>query len=172
MCRLNTGGSLSEAYYDPHSSGSRWLESESMSPASIPSQAQDTHHRCLPMASAEDATSRHVGGADHHLVPSARHRILGCNNASSFCGSGERSLAWPCSLAPHCSPLVGAWRRWISPLRAHLVSVEEYGISVPQPVKTQGRVAPRCASFSRARTSGRLHRGCAIWRKGLSTSDS
>ena len=108
----------------------------------------------------------------NHLVPSARHRILGCNNASSFCGSGERSLAWPCSLAPHCSPLVGAWRRWISPLRAHLVSVEEYGISVPQPVKTPGRVAPRCASFSRARTSGRLHRWCAIWRKALSTSDS
>jgi hypothetical protein len=45
------------------------------------------------MASAEDATSKHVGGADHHLVSSARHRILGCNNASSFCGSGERSLA-------------------------------------------------------------------------------
>ena len=72
-------------------------------------------HRCPPMASAEVAPSRHVGGAGHPMVTSARHNILGCDNAPSFCGSGERSLARPCSLAPHCSPLVGAWRRWISP---------------------------------------------------------
>src|ERR671913_1117706 len=55
-----------------------------------------------------------------HPLALSRHNILGCNSAPCFCGSGERSLARPCSLAPHCSPLVGAWKRWISPLRVHL----------------------------------------------------
>src|SRR5919106_748216 len=55
-----------------------------------------------------------------HPLASARHNMVGCDRAPSFWDSGGRPWARPCYSAPRCSPLVGVWREWTSPLRARL----------------------------------------------------